>query len=206
MPRNLETSRKMRDESREKILGTALKLFAVRGVAAAKIGDIAKEAEISQGLLYHYFGSKNDIYVELVRTAYANMNEAARWLSKQDLSPREKIELAIDRLMQGIVENEAAGYYYLLMANAAISDATPEPAREIIRKQNPLRYRVMSKIFTQAMEQGDVPHSAPDRLALLFWSTFTGLAITRATQGKRFPAPDSETVKAMFLANRPEHK
>ena len=47
----------------------AAALFAERGLGATKITDIAEAAGISQGLLYHYYPSKEAIYVELIRAA-----------------------------------------------------------------------------------------------------------------------------------------
>ena len=67
MARNAEHNQKMRDERREKILYHALRLFAAKGLYATKITDIAAECRMSQGLLYHYFRSKEEIFTELIR-------------------------------------------------------------------------------------------------------------------------------------------
>jgi len=68
----------MREERRTQILEHALILFATKGLAATKISDIAEASGIAQGLLYHYFPSKEAIYVELIRKAFDGMSEAAR--------------------------------------------------------------------------------------------------------------------------------
>ena len=72
MARSREQNQRMRDERREQIFEAALELFADRGLAATKITDIARRAGISQGLLYHYFGSRR----ELLRAAIARRFEA----------------------------------------------------------------------------------------------------------------------------------
>ncbi|MEZ4833367.1 MAG: helix-turn-helix domain-containing protein [Caldilineaceae bacterium] len=48
----------------------ALRLFATNGLAGTKVADIAAAAEMSHGLLYHYYRAKEDIYVELIRHAF----------------------------------------------------------------------------------------------------------------------------------------
>ncbi len=48
-------------ETRAKLIETALHLFAEKGVGGTSIKDIAREAGVAQGLLYHYFASKDDL-------------------------------------------------------------------------------------------------------------------------------------------------
>ncbi|WP_182914391.1 TetR/AcrR family transcriptional regulator [Paenibacillus sp. 1011MAR3C5] len=50
------------EEKRERVINAALKEFAVKGYAAASTNEIAKEAGISKGLVFHYFKSKKDLY------------------------------------------------------------------------------------------------------------------------------------------------
>ena len=58
-----------RTTGRSRSSASALKVFIHKGFAAAKMSDIATEAGISYGLMYHYFQSKDEIYAELVRDA-----------------------------------------------------------------------------------------------------------------------------------------
>ncbi len=57
-PRKEEQNQQIRDERREEILQAALRVFARKGLVAAKITDIANAAGLSHGLIYHYFSSK----------------------------------------------------------------------------------------------------------------------------------------------------
>src|SRR5687768_6253474 len=61
------------DERRAQLLELGLRLFAERAYDDVSIDDIAEEAGISKGLLYHYFGSKRDFYVATVREAAAQL-------------------------------------------------------------------------------------------------------------------------------------
>ena len=56
------------DERRQQILDCARKLFSERNYAAVSTTDIAREAGVARGLLHHYFGTKHDLYLEVVRT------------------------------------------------------------------------------------------------------------------------------------------
>jgi AcrR family transcriptional regulator len=56
------------DERRRQILSCARELFSERTYASVSTADIAREAGVARGLLHHYFGTKRDLYLEVVRT------------------------------------------------------------------------------------------------------------------------------------------
>jgi AcrR family transcriptional regulator len=69
-PTSREAPRRRRlepDARREQILDCAVRLFGERPYAAVSTTDIAREAGIARGLLNHYFGTKRDLYVQVVR-------------------------------------------------------------------------------------------------------------------------------------------
>ncbi len=53
-------------ERRKQLIDTALKLFAEKGMEHTSIKDIAAEAGVAQGLLYHYFHSKDDLLYAII--------------------------------------------------------------------------------------------------------------------------------------------
>src|SRR3984957_4308053 len=55
------------DERRRQILACARRLFSERSYDAVSTTDIAAEAGVARGLLHHYFGTKRDLYLEVVR-------------------------------------------------------------------------------------------------------------------------------------------
>src|SRR5947208_9420911 len=56
------------DERRRQILQCARRLFSERPYASVSTTELAREAGVARGLLHHYFGSKRDLYLEVVRT------------------------------------------------------------------------------------------------------------------------------------------
>jgi AcrR family transcriptional regulator len=56
------------DERRRQILGCARRLFSERNYASVSTSQIASEAGVARGLLHHYFGTKRDLYLEVVRS------------------------------------------------------------------------------------------------------------------------------------------
>jgi AcrR family transcriptional regulator len=56
------------DERRRQILACARKLFSERNYSSVSTSEIAREAGVARGLLHHYFGTKRELYLEVVRT------------------------------------------------------------------------------------------------------------------------------------------
>ena len=48
-------------DKRTRILDAAVRVFAERGYHGARVGDIAEDAGVAHGLLYHYFASKDEV-------------------------------------------------------------------------------------------------------------------------------------------------
>ena len=197
--RNADLNHKMRNERREQILSCARRLFAARGLAATKITDIATAAGMSQGLLYHYFESKEAIFTEIVREAFVKMNAAARALEELALPSREKIRMALDQLLRSIEESEDFANTVLLNAQAGISDTAPEEAQAIIQAESDVPYAVIARIMRDGQRDGSIkPHDA-EELAMIFWTTIKGLALHKAVRGAAFKAPDARILAGMFF-------
>jgi AcrR family transcriptional regulator len=56
------------DERRRQILDCARRLFSERNYSAVSTSQIAREAGVARGLLHHYFGTKRELYLEVVRS------------------------------------------------------------------------------------------------------------------------------------------
>ena len=65
------------NRTREKILAAALAEFSARGFAGARVDAIARRARVNKRMLYYCFGTKQDLYREILRRKLA---ERAEWL------------------------------------------------------------------------------------------------------------------------------
>ena len=199
MPRNKELNQKVKDERREQILSTALMLFAKKGLAATRITDISTETGISQGLIYHYYKSKEEIFTWLINSAMEKMNDAARNLEQLPVPAGEKIKYAVDELLKGIDKNESTARYYFLITQTALSEAVPYEAREIVRTQNKVKYEIMGRIFTAGQKEGTVRKYDVNEMVTCFFSSVNGLALNKAIYGTHFKMPDKNIFLSMFL-------
>ena len=81
-------------DKRRQILDAAIRVFATRGFHACRVSDVADEAGVAYGLVYHYFGSKEEILNTLFSERWQIMLDAIAEIDKQqEISARDKLYL-----------------------------------------------------------------------------------------------------------------
>jgi len=88
-------SRQPSSGRRAELLALACKLFAERGFRATTVRDIAEEAGILSGSLYHHFDSKESMIDELLRGFQDELFGRYREIVARNLGPRETLEAVI---------------------------------------------------------------------------------------------------------------
>jgi AcrR family transcriptional regulator len=73
---------------REQILAAARGLFEKKGYEAVSMSDVARAAEVTRGLVHHYFGSKRELYLEVVRSV---LGEAPTLAAPESASSLEEM-------------------------------------------------------------------------------------------------------------------
>ncbi len=111
------------DERRAQLLALAKSSFSNRAYDDVSIDDLAREARISKGLLYHYFPTKRDLYVAGLREI-ADELVAAITSVPTDLAPIEQVRAGLDAYLDHIARIPQA--YVSLMRGGIGSD--PEVA------------------------------------------------------------------------------
>jgi TetR/AcrR family fatty acid metabolism transcriptional regulator len=79
-------------EKRRIILDAAVRVFARQGFHACRVSDIADEAGVAYGLVYHYFRSKDEVLDTLFLERWNVMLDAIREVDGQDILARKKLE------------------------------------------------------------------------------------------------------------------
>jgi len=80
------------EEKRRLILEASVRVFARKGYHTSRVGDIAEEAGIAHGLLYHYFGSKEEVLETIFRENWSDLIEAFRRIESSEEPPLEQLE------------------------------------------------------------------------------------------------------------------
>jgi TetR/AcrR family fatty acid metabolism transcriptional regulator len=79
-------------DKRRLILDAAVRVFARQGFHACRVSDIADEAGVAYGLVYHYFDSKDEVLDTLFLERWNVMLETIRQVDAQELTAREKLQ------------------------------------------------------------------------------------------------------------------
>ena len=83
---------KAQADKRRMILDAAVRVFARRGFHACRVSDIADEAGVAYGLVYHYFASKEEVLDTLFLERWDVMLEMIREVDARPIPVREKLE------------------------------------------------------------------------------------------------------------------
>ena len=78
-------------EKRRIILDAAVRVFARQGFHTCRVSDIADEAGVAYGLVYHYFSSKEAVLDTLFLERWNVLLEAIREVDRSEGEPREKL-------------------------------------------------------------------------------------------------------------------
>jgi AcrR family transcriptional regulator len=78
-------------DKRRQILDAAIRVFAQRGFTQCRVSDIAEEAGVAYGLVYHYFGSKDAVLDTLFLERWDVMVELIGDIDRQQIPARDKL-------------------------------------------------------------------------------------------------------------------
>ena len=88
-----------RDQRSKEILRAAVRVFAEKGYHATRISDVAKEANVAYGLVYHYFGNKDALLRTIFETNWAVFLKAVDAIATSKVPSAEKLRQVVDFLV-----------------------------------------------------------------------------------------------------------
>ena len=104
------------EDTKDKILTVAEKLFSRFGFHKTSMDEIAKIARKAKGSLYYHFASKEDLFTEVVAKEIYNLkNNLLLIVNNQNLNATEKIKLYLIRRME--ILHSAANYHETIKAD-----------------------------------------------------------------------------------------
>lgn len=177
-PRTSEKFKEIRDIRQQQLKDAAIELFGMKGFAATKISEITNKAELSHGLFYHYFKSKEDVYVavilELLETLLGVIDEA----EEQSESARKQLEWLTDVTHSGSLKEGV--FRHILILQALYSDDLPQEVKvEIVDKYRNMVDRI-ARIIEKGQKAGEFIAGDPEELAVYHLSLVHGLLLSNA--------------------------
>jgi AcrR family transcriptional regulator len=173
---------------RRLLLDAAVRVFARKGYHAARVGDIAEEAGVAYGLLYHYFSSKEEVLRNVFRETWRALIDTIESVEESNEPPREQLRKVAEILLRSWRRDP--DLVRVLVLEVTRSQLLAGEMDEIVAS-----FKAIQKIVERGQADGSI---RPDLDALLASYVFYG-AIDELLTGwvlGRLPDSDEDLARA----------
>lgn len=176
------------EERRRQILDAAVRVFARSGYHGSRVGDIAEEAGVAHGLLYHYFPSKEAVLQTIFRENWGALIERFRAVEAADEPAPEKLE-GIAKILLRTWRNDP-GLVTVMVREVARSQQLQGQVEEVREA-----FVIVQRVIEEGQATGAFRPDLDARLAS--WVVYGGLeeVLTGWVLGQ-LPAGEDEVAKA----------
>lgn len=168
-------------DTKEKILQTALRLFAKEGYEAATVSTIAGELGITKGALYKHYKSKRDIFDSIVNRIYQSDRDRAKQFEVPeevwDKTPStyrntsmDKIKFFMEEQFRFWTQDEFACNFRKMLTLEQYRNPEMGELYQKCLVAGPVSYT--EDLFFEMIESGVLRKSDPKQLALEFYAPF----------------------------------
>jgi TetR/AcrR family transcriptional regulator, fatty acid metabolism regulator protein len=144
-------------DKRRVLLDAAVRVFARKGYHACRVADIAAEARVAHGLLYHYFDSKEEVLQTVFRETWAAFLEAVRSVEEQEQSAREQLRKVTAIVLRTWRDNPD-------LVRVLVREVTRSPQMQQEVGEIDEAVRAFERIITRGQETGEFRRELDPRL------------------------------------------
>jgi AcrR family transcriptional regulator len=137
-------------DRRRQILDAAIRVFARQGFHACRVSDIAREAGVAYGLVYHYFDSKEQILNELFAERWSLMLAAIEEVDARPIAAREKLDAVAGFIIDSYRHDPELMKVIIVEVTRAANSFGRTHLPEISQA-----YELIAKIVRDAQQAGD---------------------------------------------------
>lgn len=179
-PKTAEKFALVRENTRNRLLGAAIGVFAANGYHASSMSSISKAAKLSKGLTYHYFESKEALLIALVELRLQEWLPLVQGLESIE-DPQKRLCFLVDFVLKELVtDTEKLRFYNSLYLNADGVRAI-EQAMQSYQAQFDRLFQAERKLYT------DLGFTDPDLEATFFRSQLQGICLEYMLGPKDYP-------------------
>jgi TetR/AcrR family transcriptional regulator, fatty acid metabolism regulator protein len=170
------------------ILDAAVHVFAERGYHGARVGDVAREAGVAHGLLYHYFSSKEELVQTIFRENWGELVARFRAVESSDEPAAAKLE-GIAKILLRTWRNDPD------LVTVMVRDVARSPRLQGQVDEVGEAFAIVQRIVEEGQAEGDFRQDLDPRLAS--WVLYGGLeeVLTGWVLGT-LPDGDAEVARA----------
>jgi AcrR family transcriptional regulator len=176
------------EEKRRLLLDAAVRAFARRGYHATRVGDIAEEAGVAHGLIYHYFSSKEEVLDTIFRETWSELLDAIHDVEESGEPAREQLRQVAAIMLRSW--RRCPDLVRVLVREVARSPQMQRQAAEVA----PL-FDAIERIVTRGQNEGELRAELDPKLAA--WIVYGALEeiLTGWVLG-RLPDSDEDVARA----------
>lgn len=186
-----------KEKRRQEILIAGLDLFIRKGYAATKISDIANQAGMSMGLLFHYFDSKEKLYEELIRIGVSGPQGV---MPRHEDNPITYFDKVAKGILNAVKSDPFVAKMFVLMSQAMYNEGVSAEVQELMAQTDTITPSVL--LIEAGQHEGYIRSGDSRALAVLFWRTIQSVAEEIAIHPDT-PCPEAEWITDM-LRRKPE--
>jgi TetR/AcrR family transcriptional regulator len=157
--------KKLSDERINELLEIGIDEFAQNGLDKANINTIAKKAQMSVGVIYKYYGDKNQFSLECVRHSL----ELLREVLDAAAGASEDVSESIHSVVCALVTHAKKHSNYNVMYNEITSGSAKMYASVLAQEIETMSATVYSKLFERAKSEGKIKNDIDSRLFAFFF-------------------------------------
>ncbi len=169
------------DVNRRNIMLHAVDVFSKKGYSGAKIKDIASSAGFSQGYVYSYYKSKDELFVKIAEIALDGAAKSVIWASWLQGSPLERITWLTEAYLS--TDSVALQHWRFNLLLSAAADGVPEEAKLLAEQKKSEPIANLVPLLQEGQTLGEIVEGNPVSLAIAYFSLVQGLGLTRSAMG-----------------------
>ncbi|MDO5986460.1 TetR/AcrR family transcriptional regulator [Flavivirga amylovorans] len=164
-------------DKKNKVLQIATKLFAEKGFENTSMVNICHEANVSKGLIYHHFKSKESILIEIF-TGVTNQMIEMKTASKSSQEPKLQLVQLIETIFSQLEHDKA---FFQLNLNIMFQPSTRQILKEQIEQRASLLFNSVKNIFDQ------ISLKKSDLLSYMFIAEIDGISLNYLSIFNEYP-------------------
>jgi AcrR family transcriptional regulator len=161
------------------------------------MGDVAEAAEVSYGLIYHYFARKEALYQALVAQSLRSADMAFEHLGQIPGTPGQRLDLLVSRLVENRRDHpQIAQLHYQVLRD----EVTPDALRERALRHSQAVQETLRRLIVEGQATAEVRAADPDQLVNAVLAVLDGLTRLMLISPERLRAhfPDADIILGML--------
>ncbi|MFZ2323001.1 MAG: TetR/AcrR family transcriptional regulator [Ignavibacteriaceae bacterium] len=186
----------MANERKIQIIKAAAKRFARHGLNKTTLDEVARDIRIGKATIYHYFPSKDDLYIETLKWEIELFLEQVKSVFNEDVKPAIEKLLEYFSLKNEVSENYKLIYETLLnFYNDKSLEKENEQIKFLLNKEEDLVKKLLNMAYKEKVVS--ISPALPNLLVMYSWGILFGSKLNSLTNSSKINATKTLILKSL---------